>query len=229
MVLSTVSERARGEMDIISDYGSDVWGSNPYGPTTLSTTRIKTPGGLFGGGAQKVDPLIGWPVGRRKGRGQRAGGQGGGSKPSRGNHYASGQPFDQSTLSLVGLTVPGRTRTSMDAGPYLRDQDGLACPPAGETALRWLPLQLRLRLRHPGARRVDVRPVLEITELDDAIMDGLDVFWVDRHLPATAWGVDDELRHRVTGRVPTQGADDVDALLDRRPKMGRPLDEVAGV
>ena len=23
-------------MDITSDYGSDVWGSNPYGPTTFS-------------------------------------------------------------------------------------------------------------------------------------------------------------------------------------------------
>ena len=43
MVLSSVSERARGEMDIISDYGSDVWGSNPYEPTTLSANRIKTP------------------------------------------------------------------------------------------------------------------------------------------------------------------------------------------
>ena len=37
MVLSSVSERARGEMDIISDYGSDVWGSNPYGPTSLNS------------------------------------------------------------------------------------------------------------------------------------------------------------------------------------------------
>lgn len=29
-------------MDIISDYGSDVWGSNPYGPTTLSDTLENT-------------------------------------------------------------------------------------------------------------------------------------------------------------------------------------------
>jgi hypothetical protein len=32
-------------MDIISDYGSDVWGSNPYGPTTLSDTLENTPSG----------------------------------------------------------------------------------------------------------------------------------------------------------------------------------------
>ena len=53
MVLSSVSERARGEMDIISDYGSDVWGSNPYEPTTLSANRIKTPVSCIGrqGGA----------------------------------------------------------------------------------------------------------------------------------------------------------------------------------
>ena len=30
-------------MDIISDYGSDVWGSNPYEPTILNANRIKTP------------------------------------------------------------------------------------------------------------------------------------------------------------------------------------------
>ncbi len=27
-------------MDITSDYGSDVWGSNPYGPTTFSKALI---------------------------------------------------------------------------------------------------------------------------------------------------------------------------------------------
>lgn len=32
-------------MDIISDYGSDVWGSNPYGPTTLSDTLENPPSG----------------------------------------------------------------------------------------------------------------------------------------------------------------------------------------
>jgi len=85
---------------------------------------------LFGGGAQKVDPLIGWPVGRRKGRGQRAGGRGGGSKPSRGNHYASGQPFNQSTLSLVGhgrWSLPERPRrTSLPA--RRRDSFAMATP-----------------------------------------------------------------------------------------------------
>ena len=30
-------------MDIISDYGSDVWGSNPYEPTILNANQIKNP------------------------------------------------------------------------------------------------------------------------------------------------------------------------------------------
>ncbi len=46
-------------MDIISDYGSDVWGSNPYEPTTLSANRIKTPVSCVGwhGGAYAEDGL----------------------------------------------------------------------------------------------------------------------------------------------------------------------------
>ena len=60
-------------------------------------------------------------------------------------------------------------------------------------------------------------------------MDGLDVFRIDRDLSTAARRIDDQLRHGVAGRVATERADDVDALLDGRTEMGRAFDEITGV
>ena len=46
-------------MDIISDYGSDVWGSNPYEPTTLRANRIKPRLVVLGGMAEAMPTNIG--------------------------------------------------------------------------------------------------------------------------------------------------------------------------
>jgi hypothetical protein len=46
-------------MDITSDYGSDVWGSNPYGPTTFSKALSMNVVSVFCG-IYRLKPS-GWP------------------------------------------------------------------------------------------------------------------------------------------------------------------------
>ena len=50
------------------------------------------------------------------------------------------------------------------------------------------------------------------------------VVWVDRYLPAAAWGIDHELRDRIAGRVAPKTANDFDALAWIGPQMGAPSD-----
>src|SRR5580704_3078294 len=54
-----------------------------------------------------------------------------------------------------------------------------------------------------------------------------DVSRVDRNFAAAPWCIDDELRHRVTGRVPAQTFDNLDPFGHRSSEVSRSMDQIA--
>src|SRR5690349_7756326 len=105
-------------------------------------------------------------------------------------------------------------------------------PPARTPAreLGILMLVVKLALGHEGLRRRADFRILEdfafvIPDHNFVIVVLENIAGVNRDFAAAAWSVDHVLRYRITGGMPAQSVDDLDALGDGSTQMRRAVDQ----